>query len=153
MEVQRRQTIRQVPLPANKRVDYFCHLKIDNKHVGAILVTNQIGVPLEFKYTEPVATTKLHKVLYGAVLERYIHETVVRERLWREIRVMPEYFLTPYEDKEHLGLVACREMMAVQRCSRPQGESAELFTRVRDHEALLELEDGQPPPPGILDRR
>ena len=67
------------------QVGYFRHHQIDDRHMGAILITNQIGVPLEFKYTEPVAATRLHKILYGSVLEKYLHETVIRDRLGREI--------------------------------------------------------------------
>jgi len=51
---------KQVANPSRKQVGYFCHLAINEKHMGGILITNQIGVPLEFKYTEPVTATKLN---------------------------------------------------------------------------------------------
>lgn len=121
---------------------YFCHLKIDEKHLGGILVTNQIGVPLEFKYTEPVVATKLHKILYGSVLERYIHETVIRDRLAREVRTEPEYFIAPYEEREFLSAVGGKEMVAVQRFKAAAGEVSGPFTRIRDREAIVELEEG-----------
>ncbi len=125
-----------------KQVGYFCHLSLEKKHLGAFMVTNQVGVPLEFKYTEPVTTTKLHKVLYGSSLDRYLHETVIRERLSREVRSEPEYFLTPYEEKDFLGTLAGREMMAVQVFPLAQRESTGPFTRVRDNEAIIEMDDG-----------
>jgi hypothetical protein len=125
-----------------RQIGYFCHLSIDEKHLGAILVTNQIGVPVEFKYTEPVAATRLHRVLYGAVLERYLHETVIRDRLGREIRSLPDYFIAPYSEREYLGPLAGRAMMAVQRANLTAGESSGTFTRIRDREVIAELEDG-----------
>ncbi len=125
-----------------RQVGFFCHLNLDKKHLGAILITNQVGVPLEFKYTEPVTTTKLHKVLYGSSLDRYLHETVIRERLSREVRSEPEYFLTSYEEKDFLGPLAGREMMALQVFPLAQRESNGPFTRVRDNEAIVEMEDG-----------
>jgi hypothetical protein len=127
---------------ARRQVGYFCHLNLDKKHLGAVMVTNQVGVPLEFKYTEPVTTTKLHKVLYGSALDRYLHETVIRERLSREVRTEPEYFLTSYEEKDFLGPIAGREMMAVQPFPVAQKESSGPFTRVRDNEAIVEMDDG-----------
>jgi hypothetical protein len=127
--------------PSHKQVGYFCHLRIDEKHVGAILVTNQIGVPLEFKYTEPVVATRLHKILYGSVLEKYLHETVIRDRLGREVRSSPNYFIAPYDEKEFLGAVGDREMMAVQRYSLPPGEISGPFNRIREREAIIELEE------------
>jgi hypothetical protein len=127
--------------PSRKQVGYFCHLRIDEKHMGAILVTNQIGVPVEFKYTEPVVATRLHKILYGSVLEKYLHETVIRDRLGREVRSSPNYFIAPYDEKEFLGPLGDREMMAVQRYSLPPGDVSGPFSRIREREAIIELEE------------
>ena len=133
---------RQGASPGRRQAGYFCHLKLDEKHTGAILVTNQIGVPIEFKYTEPVVVTKLHKILYGSSLERYLHETVIRDRLARELHSEPEFFLTPIDEKEFLSPLAGKEMVAVQRLNQGQGEGTSPFTRVRDREAIVQLEDG-----------
>jgi hypothetical protein len=123
------------------QVGYFCHLKIDEKHLGGILITNQIGVPLEFKYTEPVVATKLHKILYGSVLEKYLHETVIRDRLGREIHSRPEYFITSFDEKEFLSPVADREMVAIQKYNLPPGDLTGSFNRIREREAVVEFED------------
>jgi hypothetical protein len=131
-----------IPNSGKKHVGYFCHLKIGEKHMGAVLVTNQIGVPVEFKYTEPVTATRLHRILYGSVLERYLHETVIRDRLAHEVRAAPDFFLAPYEEKEFLGTLGGKEMMAIQRFQPPQGESPGPFSRLRDREAIAELDDG-----------
>jgi hypothetical protein len=135
------QESRSAQQPA-KQIGYFCHLKLEEKHLGAILVTNQIGVPLEFKYTEPVTTTRLHKILYGSVLDRYLHETVIRDRLVREVRSEPDYFITPYDEKEYLSALGKTEMIAVQRYSAGQTETSGPFTRIREREAIVDMEDG-----------
>ena len=129
------------PENSGKQVGYFCHLKLGERHMGAILVTNEIGVPLEFKYTEPVTATKLHKILYGSVLEKHLHETVIRDRLCQEIRSAPDFFITSYDEKEFLGSVADREMVAVQKYSLPPGDLSGPFSRIREREAIVELED------------
>jgi hypothetical protein len=131
------------PLAAGpKPTGYFCHLRMDDKHIGAVLVTDRVGVPLEFKYTEPVTTTKLHRILYGPTLERYLHETVIRERLAREVQSDVQYFITSYEDKEYLGQLSGKEMMAIQRANLAPGDTFGSMTRVREREAIVELEDG-----------
>jgi len=117
------------------------HLKVEEKHMGAIMVTNQIGIPLEFKYSEPVTATKLHKILYGSVLEKYLHETVIRDRLAKELQSTPSYFITSYDEKEFLGALADREMMAIQKYALPPQELAGSFTRIREKEAIVKLED------------
>ncbi len=133
---------KQIANGMRRHVGYFCHLTLEKRHMGGVLVTNQIGVPLEFKYTEPVTTTKLHKILYGAALEKYLHETVIRDRLSREIRAVPDYFIAPYDEREFLGSMAGREMMSLQGFPAAQKEGSGPFTRVRDREAVVELEDG-----------
>ena len=132
---------RQVSTPSRKQVGYFCHLSSGERHMGGILITNQIGVPMEFKYTEPVVATKLHKILYGSVLEKYLHETVIRDRLAREVRSIPDYFITSYDEKAYLGPIAEREMVAIQKCSFPPEEVKGAFTRIREREAIIQLED------------
>jgi hypothetical protein len=136
-------SIQEKSTSQKRQVGYFCHHKIDEKHMGAILVTNQIGVPLEFKYTEPVTATKLHRILYGSVLDKYLHETVIRERLGREIRSMPEYFIASFDEKEFLGALADKEMVAVQKYNQPPSELSGSFSRIRDREAIIELEEEQ----------
>jgi hypothetical protein len=129
--------------PSRNQVGFFRYIRLEEKHLGAVLVTNQIGVPLEFKYTEPVVATKLHKILYGSVLEKYLHETVIRDRLGKEVRTSPNYFIAPYDEREYLGPLADREMMAVQRYVMPPGELSGPFNRIREREAIIQLEDEQ----------
>jgi hypothetical protein len=132
---------KQLGNPSKKLVGYFCHLTLEEKHTGGILITNQIGVPLEFKYTEPVAATKLHKILYGTALEKYLRETVIRDRLGKEVRALPSYFITSYGEKDYLGSIADREMVAIQRYNFPPGEVSGPFNRVREREAIIELQE------------
>jgi hypothetical protein len=132
---------KQAANPSRKQVGYFCHLAIEEKHMGGVLITNQIGVPLEFKYTEPITATKLHKILYGSVLEKYLRETVIRDRLGKEVRTLPNYFITTYDEKEFLGPIAEREVVAIQKYSLPPEELSGAFNRIREREAIIELEE------------
>ena len=107
--------------------------------MGGILITDLVGIPLEFKYIEPITATRLHKILYGSVLEKYLHETIIRERLGSEIRTVPDYFITPYDEKEFLGTIVGREMVAVQKYNLPPEDLNGPFSRIREREAVVEL--------------
>jgi len=133
---------REVKPPLRREVGYFCHFVLEGKHMGGILVTNEIGVPLEFKYTEPVAMNRLQKTLYGAVLDRYLHETVIRDSLARELHSDPKYFITGFEEKEYLGTIAGREMIALQEVRSASSEPGGSFTRTRDREAVVLTDEG-----------
>jgi hypothetical protein len=127
---------------AGRRIGYFSHLSLGDRHIGAILVTNQIGVPIEFKYTEPVTATRLHKVLYGAALERYLRENVIRDRLAAEVRSDPELYLTRFEERDFLARISGKEMVALERAHPSGADVPEPFTRVREREAVVGLDDG-----------
>ncbi len=138
-------------MPSNERDDrsvpqqgvgYYCQLGSDGKHIGAMLVTNRIGVPLEFKYTEPVTVTRLQKILYGAVLDRYLQETLLRECLARELSSYPEYFITDFDTKEYLGTLAGREMIAIQEVRPALKGQTQPVAIARSRESIVEIEDG-----------
>jgi len=50
-------------------------------YLGAILVSDEKGFPLEFQYTDPISPTKLQKVLYGNSLEKYLKVDVILDNL------------------------------------------------------------------------
>ncbi len=132
----------EVRSTATQQVGYFCHIGLDGRYLGGILVTNEIGVPLEFRYTEPVALHKLQKTLYGAALERYLHETVTRDPLVRELHSDPKCIITGYEEKEYLGAFGGREMVALQGLRSASSDPGGSFTRTRGREALIMTDEG-----------
>lgn len=75
-------------------VGYVLSLAVgDNVFMGGAMVTDAAGLPLEFRYTEPVRATKLQRVLYGDVLEKYIHCDVVAANLVGRLEQKPDLFL------------------------------------------------------------
>lgn len=49
--------------------------------LGAVLITDYKGFPLEFRYTDPIAPTKIQQVLYGEGLEKYLKIDVITDSL------------------------------------------------------------------------
>ncbi len=131
--------IQSVP---RQSIGYYCQMGSDGKHIGAMLITNRIGVPIEFKYTEPVTVNRLQKILYGAVLDRYLQETLLRECLARELSSDPEYFITDFDSMEYLGTLAGREMIAIQEVRSAPGRQPQPVARARMRESIVEIEDG-----------
>lgn len=44
----------------------------DESWSGGILVTDTHGLPLDFRYVEPIRPSKLQKLVYGGALKRYL---------------------------------------------------------------------------------
>ncbi len=61
--------------------------------MGGVMVTDAHGLPLEFRYTEPVRATRLQRILYGDVLEKYIHGDVIAGNLIGRLEQKPDLFV------------------------------------------------------------
>jgi hypothetical protein len=65
----------------------------DNFFRGAALVTDVRGIPIDFRYTEPVRPTKLECILYGGALDIYLREEVILENLLGAVEANPSLWL------------------------------------------------------------
>ena len=61
--------------------------------MGGAMVTDAHALPIEFRYTEPVRATKLQRVLYGDVLEKYIQCDVIAGNLVGRLEQKPDLLI------------------------------------------------------------
>ena len=60
---------------------------------GASLVVDSRGIPLDFRYTDPIRPTKLERVLYGNALNTYLREELVLQSLLGAVEIKPQLWL------------------------------------------------------------
>ncbi len=70
----------------------------DSGLIGAILVTDDKGYPLEFRCTTPVRPTAIQKTLYGALLKPYVSVELCGKLLLTEVQRKPALVVTPSQD-------------------------------------------------------
>ncbi|MEM0952122.1 MAG: hypothetical protein AAGI66_08285 [Cyanobacteria bacterium P01_H01_bin.74] len=68
-----------------------------NQFIGGLMVTDSRGLPVEFRYTEPVQPSKIQQVLYGGILGHYIKQEVILETLLKNCELKPHCLLTEDE--------------------------------------------------------
>jgi hypothetical protein len=68
-------------------------------YVGGLMVTDASGLPVDFRYTDPVTPTRLQRALYGGVLDRYLRSEVVLRTLLGALERPPSVLLV---DDPHL---------------------------------------------------
>ena len=61
-------------------------LDSDGTYVGGLMVTDVYGLPLDFRYTDPITPTRLQRALYGGALDRYLRADVVARTLLGAVR-------------------------------------------------------------------
>lgn len=74
------------------------YLLEDELYIGGIMLTDNNGIPLEFKYTEPIRPTKIQKILYGNALEKYIKKEIVFLNLLSSLTMKPDLLITVEAD-------------------------------------------------------
>lgn len=75
-------------------------------HLAGLLVTDALGLPVEFVHTEPFAPTKLQRALIGDSLMRYLKQEPVIASLLRLAEKQPGLVIV--DDEELLPLVPKR---------------------------------------------
>ncbi|MCP5048779.1 MAG: hypothetical protein GY940_16530 [bacterium] len=120
------------------KLGYFSSQKNDDQYIGGIMVTDQSAVPVEFKYTEPIKPTRIHKIIFGKVLEKYIGEEVIKKNLFKEIKNTPSVFFVT--ELELLGEdpVSQVPMVALQTTTLPGLSAAGEFQRVKEKEIIIQ---------------
>jgi hypothetical protein len=119
-------------------IGYFSSMKNEEQYIGGIMITDQQALPVEFKYTEPIKPTQIHKIIYGKVLEKYIGEEVIKKRLFKEIKNTPSVFLVTELDLLGEDSVNHVPMVAVQNTTLPGLSAAGDFQRVKDKEIIIQ---------------
>lgn len=100
-------------LPTGKiHIGYLTSTAIaDNVYMGGAMVTDAFGLPLEFRYTEPVRATRLQKILYGDVLEQYIQTDVIIANILDNLEQKPALFVV--SDPAFLAAVEAKGRTAI----------------------------------------
>ena len=119
------------------KIGYFASQKYEEQYIGGVMITDSQSIPLEFKYTEPIKPTRIHKIIFGKVLEKYISEEVIKKSLLKEIKNVPSLFFVTELDLLGEDTVNHVPMVALQTTSLPALNAAGEFQRVKDKEIII----------------
>lgn len=116
----------------------------DGMCVGGLMVTDDNGLPLDFRFTDPITPTRLQRALYGGALERYLKADVVAGTLLGSIEARPSVIFV--EDEALLTLPEAKCPVAVVDVTRigSLGEVGTVKGENRDR-VLLQAAEGVPP--------
>lgn len=86
------------PAPQNEglRLGFLCSCQhtLSDGFIGGLLVTNEVGLPLEFRSTEPIIPTVGQRILYGNTLEPHVKVDLIADTLFKESKEKPHILLT-----------------------------------------------------------
>lgn len=128
------------------RLAYFMAMKEGASYLGGLLLTDTSGIPLDFRYTEPITPTKLQAVLYGKALEPHLKEEVIQKTLLKELKGSPDLFIVPASDLAGgwNGETKCPVLSVQKTQEAALARPGESF-RVSPRELLVQVSEGASP--------
>jgi hypothetical protein len=77
------------------RMGFLEAMEVDGRgFVGGLLVTNQLGRPLEFQCTTPVRPNRTQEILYGHTLRSWVLGELIGGTLLDRISIKPDLIVT-----------------------------------------------------------
>jgi hypothetical protein len=111
---------------------------VPNVYVGGLMVTDARGLPVEFRYTEPIQPTKIQQVLYGQVLSGYIKREVILETLLKSTETKFKCLLVEDEQMQDFPAKGYRIVRITTTKSAPLGEAGK-SQEIAPNEILLQI--------------
>jgi hypothetical protein len=123
------------------------YLKIVNlgphAFAGGLMIVDARGLPLDFRYTDPVNPSKVQQILYGKALDRHVRQDVIFKHLAEKMEPRPALLLV--DDEVLLGLGASVPVvMVVETRLAPLREVAQLQPASETEYLLQAAETGSP---------
>lgn len=79
--------------------------------VGGLLVTNQLGRPLEFQCTTPVKPNRTQEILYGPTLTSFVCAELIGKTLFERLQVKPQLIVCDQPE-----MLALRSVISLPVC-------------------------------------
>ena len=127
------------------KIGYFKIYSENKKFVGGIMVADERGIPVEFKYTEPVEPTKIQEVLYGDVLEKYLREEVIMANLVGKLENKPELYIVNDAKNIYLQEIVKEDVAVIRKTQVSPMKELKSYKFIKDNEAVVQIKEGENP--------
>ncbi len=120
------------------------HSSSTKGYLGAILITDYKGFPLEFRYTDPIVPTKIQQVLYGEGLEKYLKIDVITDSL---IKALSEDISVLFVQDEELLNYKTKDAVILRLSSTNSAplQSPGDYQKIKKNEVLLQTSHAKNP--------
>lgn len=84
--------------PAELILGFLSCPTLNSNFVGAVLVTDSRGRPLDFAFVEPIRPSTMQKLLYGKTLDEHVRIDVIARKLLQGNSVRPDVVFVDTEN-------------------------------------------------------
>ncbi len=117
---------------------YLAVEQIDDRYIGGIMITDSRSIPTEFRYTDPIQPTAIHRIIFGGALKPYITNEVIKKTLFKDIRQTPDLLMV--RDPAILELAGNERstLICLQATTLPPLEQPGAMQRIKPKEILFQ---------------
>jgi hypothetical protein len=116
----------------------------DGAYLGALMVSDHTGLPLDFRYTDPITPTRLQRALYGGVLDRVLRTEVVARTLIGAVTQAPTLIVVDERALADEPLAGCPVVMLGASAAGPLGAPGAVRSHGGDS-LLVQVTEGANP--------
>ncbi len=124
---------------------YFKMYTEKEMYLGGLMVVDHRGIPVEFKYTDTIKPSKLQKVLYGGVLEKYLKEEVIIGNLIEKLEIRPEVYVVDKLENMVLNKFVKEQVMLLKETPNKSLDNPGDYQFLKDDEAVYQVDESNQP--------
>lgn len=127
-------------MAAEHRIGYIDIYKTkQGEYLGGVLITDNLGIPIEFRHTETVSPSKVQQVLYGQALERFLKCETLAKCLLKEMEHKPSLLVVPDDEYYSLTKMFNYPFVQLALANREPMKQHGDFAEVTNEEIHLQL--------------
>lgn len=123
---------------AGASLGYLAVEQIEERFIGGIMVTDSRSIPVEFRYTDPIQPTQIHRIIFGTVLKSYITNEVIKKTLLKDVRQTPDLLFVTDCDMLDPGTTERINLACLQGTTLPPLEQPGILQRIKAKEVLFQ---------------
>jgi len=124
---------------------YFKMYSEKEMYLGGLMVVDSRGIPVEFKYTDTIKPSKLQKVLYGGVLEKYLKEEVIIGNLVEKLEIKPEIYVVDKIENMVLNKFVKEQVILLKETPNKNLDNPGDYQMIKDNEAIYQVDEFNQP--------
>ena len=122
----------------SKHLGYVIMEAVDGTYRGAVLITDFLGIPADFRYTDPITPSRIEKILYGSSLEAYLREELILGSLTGAVEVKPLLWIGEDEGiSEPLARITKSRSVMLELTNRPPFDKVGMWERQNEPGACI----------------
>ncbi|HOY62770.1 MAG: hypothetical protein BWY28_03265 [bacterium ADurb.Bin236] len=121
--------------------------------MGGALITDRLGIPIEFRHTEPVSPTKVQQILYGRALEKFVKTETLAKCLLGDLKNKPDLLVVADADYYPLTRMFNFPFVQLGKAAREPMEKHGDYAEVSESEIHLQALSHREPLRVRVDRK